>query len=56
LLALGWSRFRSDGWRSLDERRLRSKDLYEGLVGALLVGVAAAYTDGADELIVHDDG
>ena len=38
------------------QRGLRSENLLERLVGALLVGVSAADAYRADEVIVHDDG
>jgi hypothetical protein len=39
----------------LRNRRLWSEDLYQSLVGALLIGIASAYADGADHLVVDND-
>src|ERR1700726_4863863 len=46
---------RSGGWRGLRKWRLRAKDLYECLIGALLVGISAANSNRANQLIVHND-
>src|SRR5580692_12422007 len=46
---------RSGGWRGLRKWRLRAKHLYECLISALLVGISAANSNCANQLILHDD-
>jgi hypothetical protein len=38
------------------QRWLRSQNLNQRLIGALLVRIASAHANGADHLVVHDDG